>query len=170
MHRRALAAFPRFWELIVINNGSDDGTADYLANLCDAAPLPVTVIANTKNIGFPAAINQGLRCARGEFLVLLNNDVVVTDGWLEQLVALTAVASGRGHENRNREPKTKPADQGPLVSDPYPGRDITVIDLVPGMSSTKSRRTSKAGISGSSGPCPTMPRLRSWSTTCRIAT
>jgi Glycosyl transferase family 2 len=37
--------------------------------------------------GFPAAVNQGLRLARGEYLVLLNNDVIVTDAWLDQLIA-----------------------------------------------------------------------------------
>ncbi len=51
--------------------------------------MPVTVISNRENRGFPAAINQGLQQARGEYLVLLNNDVVVTDAWLDQLVALT---------------------------------------------------------------------------------
>ena len=60
----------------------DDGTAEYLAGVQDASPVPVTVIANATNRGFPAAINQGLEYARGEYLVLLNNDVVVTDGWL----------------------------------------------------------------------------------------
>jgi hypothetical protein len=50
--------------------------------------VPVTVVTNTKNLGFPAAITQGLQLAHGEYLVLLNNDVVVTDGWLDQLIAL----------------------------------------------------------------------------------
>ena len=59
----------------------------------DAAPVPVTVITNTTNRGFPAAINQGLQRRAGEYLVLLNNDVVVTDGWLDQLTALTMVAT-----------------------------------------------------------------------------
>ena len=53
--------------------------------------MPVTVIANPTNRGFPAAINQGLQVAHGEYLVLLNNDVVVTDAWLEQLVGLANV-------------------------------------------------------------------------------
>jgi GT2 family glycosyltransferase len=78
----------RPWELVVIDNGSSDGTADYLAGVSDLASVPVTVIANETNRGFPAAINQGLKAARGEYLVLLNNDVVVTEGWLGQLIGL----------------------------------------------------------------------------------
>ena len=67
--------------------------------------MPVTVISNTTNRGFPAAINQGLKVARGEYLVLLNNDVVVTDSWLEQLVGLAnaGIGTGSGHvEDRFR--------------------------------------------------------------------
>jgi GT2 family glycosyltransferase len=76
------------WELIVIDNGSTDDTAAYLGGVQDAAAVPVTVISNTINREFPAAINQGLQVARGDYLVLLNNDLVVTDAWLEQMVAL----------------------------------------------------------------------------------
>ena len=77
------------WELIVVDNGSTDGTGTYLAGLRDMSTVPVTVVSNATNVGFPAAINQGLRLARGEYLVMLNNDVVVTDGWLDQLITLT---------------------------------------------------------------------------------
>ena len=77
------------WELIIIDNGSTDGTAIYLEGAQDTTAVPVTVISNAQNRGFPAAVNQGLEVARGEFLILLNNDAVVTDGWLDQLIALT---------------------------------------------------------------------------------
>jgi len=67
--RRGIAALMRCtrapWELIVVNNGSTDETSDYLAGVQDASPVPVTVIANSTNLGFPAAINQGLKYARG---------------------------------------------------------------------------------------------------------
>jgi GT2 family glycosyltransferase len=93
--RQCLAALVRHtrppWELVVVDNGSTDGTADYLRGVRDAASVHVEVITNPDNRGFPAAANQGLRAARGDHLVLLNNDVVPTDAWLDQLVALTRV-------------------------------------------------------------------------------
>ena len=61
---------------------STDHTDIYLAGVQVGASVPVTVISNATNLGFPAAINQGLKAARGEYLVLLNNDVGVTDGLL----------------------------------------------------------------------------------------
>ena len=88
------------WELIVIDNGSRDGTGAYLAGVQDASPVPVTVIANASNRGFPAAINQGLSVARGEYLVLLNNDAVVTDSWLDQLIALAKMKADSTRRNR----------------------------------------------------------------------
>jgi FkbM family methyltransferase len=72
------------YELIVVDNGSSDGTAQYLRS-----QEGVKVIANPENRGFPAACNQGLRQAKGRQLLLLNNDTVVTTGWLRrQLRAL----------------------------------------------------------------------------------
>ena len=83
------------WELIVVDNESTDGTGIYLEGARDMAAVPVTLISNATNLGFPAAINQGLQLARGEYLVLLNNDVVVTDGWLDQLIALASASPSR---------------------------------------------------------------------------
>src|SRR5262245_29432137 len=89
------------WELVVIDNGSTDGTADYLAGVQDASALPVTVITNAQNLGFPASVNQGLHVARGAYLVLLNNDAVATNGWLDQLIALTAARTRSDDEEES---------------------------------------------------------------------
>ena len=79
------------WELIVVDNGSTDETAAYLDGVQDATPCRSPSSRMPRTVGFPAAINQGLQEARGEYLVLLNNDAVVTDGWLDQLIALTRI-------------------------------------------------------------------------------
>jgi len=72
-------------EVVVVDNGSRDGTAAYLDRLAASAPC-VHVLRNAANRGFPAAANQGLEAARGDALVLLNNDVVLPRGWLAPLL------------------------------------------------------------------------------------
>ena len=72
------------FELIVVDNGSSDGTREYLERLVDLDGR-VRVIRNDENRGFVRAVNQGLADARGETLVLLNNDAVVPRGWLTRL-------------------------------------------------------------------------------------
>jgi GT2 family glycosyltransferase/2-polyprenyl-3-methyl-5-hydroxy-6-metoxy-1,4-benzoquinol methylase len=69
------------YELIFVDNASTDGTVDYLRALEGA-----TVISNGENRGFPAAANQGIRAATGAQVLLLNNDTVVTTGWLRRLL------------------------------------------------------------------------------------
>ncbi len=70
------------YELIVIDNGSTDGTAEFLAQLGG----DVRIVTNTENVGFAKACNQGAALARGKYLVFLNNDTIPRPGWLEALV------------------------------------------------------------------------------------
>jgi cellulose synthase/poly-beta-1,6-N-acetylglucosamine synthase-like glycosyltransferase len=48
----------------------------------------VQVIANRENLGFAAGNNQGLALANGNYLLLLNNDTVVTEGWLARMLSV----------------------------------------------------------------------------------
>ena len=73
-------------EVIVIDNGSRDGSSEYLRRLAARQPQ-VRVVLNEANVGFAAACNQGLALASGEILVLLNNDTLVPPGWLTRLDA-----------------------------------------------------------------------------------
>lgn len=73
------------YEILVIDNGSEDGTRDYLRSL-KRQRLPIRLKFLESNRGFAAANNCGLSLARGEYLVLLNNDTLVPRGWLGQLV------------------------------------------------------------------------------------
>lgn len=73
----------RDFETVVVDNGSRDGTVAMLA-----AEFPETfVVVLAENRGFAAAVNAGLRVARGAYLVLMNNDVEADSRWLEVLVA-----------------------------------------------------------------------------------
>lgn len=69
-------------EVIVVDNGSSDGTAAVLlAEFPDAE-----VLRNDANEGFPVAVNQALRVARGRYLVVLNDDVVLRSDTLTKIV------------------------------------------------------------------------------------
>jgi GT2 family glycosyltransferase len=73
------------YEIIVVDNHSTDGTPTYLRHLATRHPH-VTPIFNEENYGFARANNQGIARAKGEYLVLLNNDTVVPPGWLSRLL------------------------------------------------------------------------------------
>jgi GT2 family glycosyltransferase len=74
----------RDFELIVVDNGSTDGTPTYLAKLAERHAR-VRAVINGSNMGFAPACNQGLALAGGDDLVLLNNDTLVPPGWLWRL-------------------------------------------------------------------------------------
>ena len=83
------------YEVIAVDNASHDGTPEWLE--AEAAREPrLRVVCNAENRGFAGANNQGLQMARGEFFCLLNNDTVVTQGWLSTLVGHLRQISGAG--------------------------------------------------------------------------
>lgn len=70
------------FEVIVVDNGSSDGSADYIAQAYPAARL----IRLPENTGYSGGNNVGMRAATGEALILLNQDTQVHSGWLAALM------------------------------------------------------------------------------------
>jgi GT2 family glycosyltransferase len=68
-------------EVIIIDNGSDDGTPE----LIDSKYPEVILIRNENNMGFARAANQGFELARGQYIFLLNQDTRIRDGAIVQL-------------------------------------------------------------------------------------
>lgn len=62
------------YELVVVDNGSSP---------C----FDCNTIRNETNLGFPAAVNQGIQAAKGDIIIILNNDTIVTPGWSERLIS-----------------------------------------------------------------------------------
>jgi GT2 family glycosyltransferase len=73
----------RDFSTIVVDNASEDDSLSYLAEHWP----DVEVVSTTKNVGVTAALNRGVRAARGEFLALLNNDLELDPAWLGETVA-----------------------------------------------------------------------------------
>ena len=85
------------FELIVIDNASEDKTPEYLSALKDPR---IKVFLNKENVGFARGNNQGAKKAAGDVLVFLNNDTEVTKNWLSPLLKAlgdkkTGVAAGK---------------------------------------------------------------------------
>lgn len=68
------------FELIVVDNCSTDGSREFFRGVADV------VIENQGNYSYPYCQNQGIAAAHYDYLVFLNNDVLVPEGWDEHLL------------------------------------------------------------------------------------
>jgi len=73
------------YEIIVVDNGSTDGTPEYLKQMPRGEVIP---IFEKRNTGFVEACHLGAQASRGEYLLFLNNDTEVRPGWLTALLQL----------------------------------------------------------------------------------
>ncbi len=81
-------------EIIVIDNASTDGTAEFLRR--KSADGTVRVLRNDPPLPFAASCNRGARAARGEYLVFLNNDTEALPGWLDAMMKCARSVPGAG--------------------------------------------------------------------------
>lgn len=77
-----LPTLPSDCEIIVIDNGSSDGTAEYLTGFSN-----IKVITNKQNLGCAFAWNQGVKSSSGRWIAILNNDLILSTGWLDGLIS-----------------------------------------------------------------------------------
>jgi GT2 family glycosyltransferase/predicted SAM-dependent methyltransferase/predicted O-methyltransferase YrrM len=78
---------PEAHEIIFVDNASTDGTVEWLRQMIHENSN-YRLIENKENLGFAAGNNQGLAEANGDYLLLLNNDTVVTEGWLARMLSV----------------------------------------------------------------------------------
>ncbi len=84
----AKTQYTKPWELIVVDNASTDGTADFVGKF-EIRNSKFEIIRNAENLGFAEGNNVGIRKALAdgaEYIILLNQDTVVTPDWLSELV------------------------------------------------------------------------------------
>ena len=70
------------YEIILVDNASSDGSVEFTTNIFPQ----VRILKLDENYGFCKPNNEGAKIARGEYIVLLNNDTVVTREWLSELM------------------------------------------------------------------------------------
>jgi GT2 family glycosyltransferase/SAM-dependent methyltransferase/glycosyltransferase involved in cell wall biosynthesis len=69
------------YEVILVDDASDADTKAMLTKVSGAR-----IIVNDSNLGYLRSVNRGAAAARGEWIVLCNNDIQVRDGWLRALL------------------------------------------------------------------------------------
>ena len=101
-------------EIILIDDGSTDGTRAWLATLTHPR---IRVLLNERNFGFAGTNNRAALTARGEFLALLNNDLILRPRWLEPMLAAHASLGARAGliGNVQRDARTGEVDHAGLV-------------------------------------------------------
>lgn len=74
--------------LILVDNGSEQETAEYLKGLKEKKDTEILLIRNEKNAGFVKAINQGMKASDAPYVCLLSNDILLGDNWLAEMIAV----------------------------------------------------------------------------------
>ncbi len=97
-------------ELILINNGAIDDTAEYLRQLEESGFMNASVITNESNRGFAAAANQGIDQAQGATVIVMHNDVILLDDAIGKLADLldsdaTIAAAGPVTDHTDNDPQ-----------------------------------------------------------------
>jgi GT2 family glycosyltransferase len=70
------------YEVVVVDDNSPDRTGEYLAG-CTG----LTVVSNEENLGYLLSTNKGVESSSGDYVILLNNDTEVSDGWIDDLLS-----------------------------------------------------------------------------------
>jgi glycosyltransferase involved in cell wall biosynthesis len=94
--------------LILVDNGSGEETGKYLESLGRSPGWRGVLIRNRENLGYIKAVNQGLKVSTAPYACLLNNDIVVTQGWLERMIEFSRAHPEAGLVNclQNNDPGT----------------------------------------------------------------
>lgn len=107
------------YRLILIDNGSEGQTQSWLESLSGQADPEVKLIRNERNLGFVKAVNQGLKESGAAYICVINNDTLVTDGWLTELVDIVTGNPGVGLVNPSSNNLGQKPSSGSVGIDEY---------------------------------------------------
>ncbi len=73
------------YEIIVVDNASTDGSAEMMRDYVAHNEPHIRFVASSKNVGHPSGNNLGLQIAKGDYVLLLNTDIVIYDNSIDRL-------------------------------------------------------------------------------------
>ena len=103
------------YRIIIIDNASNDETKKYLEGLKDKEGVRVLLVRNESNLGFIKAVNQGIRLSDAPYLCLINNDTIVTKGWLSEMIRVAQSSPQIGLINPSSNTLGQKPDKGESV-------------------------------------------------------
>jgi GT2 family glycosyltransferase len=98
------------FEVIVVDNGSRDGSLDTISRF-QTIDKRVKLVRNSSNLGYSLGNNVGASHAKGEYLLFLNNDITVEPNWLRELVKVV----GRSSAIAAAQPKMLMMDEPTII-------------------------------------------------------
>jgi len=87
------------YRILIIDNGSDPETFQYLEARAKDNPGLIRLKRNNENLGFPKAVNQGIMLSDADYVCLLNSDTEVYKGWLEEMLIVAEKSKDIGTVN-----------------------------------------------------------------------
>jgi len=101
-------------ELVFVDLASLDGTREFLEGLAIAASVPIRVVGIDQDHDLATAYGVGVARCEGDYVVLLNNDTIVSDRWLDQLTGLAEVDPQIGLVGAMSNHAPPPQSTGPV--------------------------------------------------------
>lgn len=103
------------YRLVIIDNGSECETADYLRGLSAQNGMDLLLVRNNKNIGFVRAVNQGMKLADAEYICVMNNDTIAAKGWLSELMLVMEARPEIGLLNPSSNTSNQSPEEGESI-------------------------------------------------------
>lgn len=85
--------------LIIVDQASEEETKSFLKSLRPTPAVEIEILWNPKNVGYSKGMNLGLARASAPYVCFLNNDILVSPGWLEEMIALAESDASIGAVN-----------------------------------------------------------------------
>ena len=105
------------YRLIIIDNASDDETKKYLESVKNSEGSRVLLVRNENNLGFIKAVNQGMSLSDAPYICLINNDTIVTRGWLGEMIRVAESSPLIGLINPSSNTLAQKPDKGEPIED-----------------------------------------------------